>query len=111
MATNFDDSSTRSKIISNQIGEMWQTDQFTGDGFTTQFTLTFECYYTSYMAVSDSSEIKVFDNGLKLERYGASSEYGMILDGSSQNKIIDFDVAPLSGHIITAEYRPLVNKT
>jgi hypothetical protein len=111
MATNFDDSSVRSKIISNQIGDMKHTQYFTANGIDTDFTLSFECYYTSGMTVSDSSEIEVFENGLKLERFGASGEYVMTADGSGYNKVIHFTTAPLSGHIITAEYRPFINKT
>jgi hypothetical protein len=111
MATNFDNFSSRSKFKSNQIERLRYTQQFVGNGIITDFTLPYECFYETAMAISDSSEIEVFENGLKLDRFGVSSEYGMITDGSGYNKVIHFSTAPLSGHLITAEYRRFNNKT
>jgi hypothetical protein len=111
MATNFDGSSSRSKFKSNQIERLRYTQQFVGNGIITDFTLTFECFYGSNMAVSDSSEIEVYENGLKLERFGGTLEYQMIPDGSGYNKVIHFTTAPLAGHLITAEYRIFNNKS
>ena len=105
-----DSDGVRSKIISNQIGRMLRWQTWTGDGFTTDFTLTFEVYAPDLLGLSDSAEIMVFENGLKLEKTGGSLEYAMQTVGGLL-KVIHFKVAPLSGHIIAAEYRPLVNKT
>jgi hypothetical protein len=108
MTTNFDNS--RSKIISNQIDYMKITEQFIANGIATQFTLSSECFYSSGFDPNGGADIEVFENGLKLERYGGSADYIMQYDINTQLKIINFLIAPLSNHIITAEYRPLINK-
>lgn len=100
----------RSKFISNQIDRMHQTDQFSGDGHNQTFTLSYEVCSADYGSPADGAEIEVFDNGLKLERFGGYAEYGVTSSGGLLNTI-SFVTAPVSGHLITAEYRPLVAKT
>lgn len=58
----------RSKFLSNQIDRLYQTSYFTADGFTTDFTLPYEVYYSDYQHASESAEIKVFENGQLLNR-------------------------------------------
>lgn len=101
----------RTKFISNQIAAMHITQQFTADGHTQNFTLAYEVYSPNWQTPNDSAEIEVFDNGLKLERFGGSLEYGITTSSGGLLNVISFVTAPVDGHIITAEYRQVVPKT
>lgn len=102
---------TRSKFNSNQIDRLKHTESFTANGIDTDFTLTWEIYYSSTMDPLGSSEVTVFVNGLRAAKGGeAGGEYTLVASGG-ELKIIRFTVAPLSNHIITVEYRRVIPKT
>ena len=101
----------RSKELSNQIDRLFQTAYFTADGFTTDFTLSFEVYYNDYQHPSESAEIKVFENGqLSNRQSGLGIEYTVEQDINGKYKVVRFLTAPVSGHLIDVVYRVMDNK-
>lgn len=83
----------RSKFISNQIDQLYQTDSYAGDGGTTIFDLT-KLYDTT------NPETIVTVNGLV---QAVTTDYSLsVVVGVAKLTMV---VAPLLTHVLTIKYR------